>query len=96
MQNLDYGRYHLDYCVYLKRLGDWSYIILLLYVDDMLVVGNSMHDISDLKRNLESIFSMKDLEATKKYPWCENHERQEESEVGTILGGVHREIFKKV
>lgn len=61
MQNMGYDRCYSDHYVYLKRLGNGSYIILLLYVDDMLVAGNNMQDISDLKKVLASTFSMKDL-----------------------------------
>jgi len=42
MYEQGYTRCHSDHCVYLKRQNDGSYIILLLYVDDMLVVGYSM------------------------------------------------------
>ena len=41
------------------------YIILLLYVDDMLVVGSNMQDINVLKRKLDKSFAMKDLGAAK-------------------------------
>ena len=41
MQEHGYSRCHLDYCVYFKRLDDDNYIILCLYVDDMLVVGST-------------------------------------------------------
>ena len=41
---------HLDHCVYFKRLDGDSYIILCLYVDDMLVVGSKMDHIKGLKR----------------------------------------------
>ena len=44
-----YSRCHLDHCVYFKRLDDDSYIILCLYVDDMLVVGSNMDHIKGLK-----------------------------------------------
>jgi len=37
-----YTRCHSDHCVYLKRQNDGSYIILFLYVDDMLVAGSNM------------------------------------------------------
>ena len=37
-----YHRWHSDHCVYFKRLDNVSYIILLLYVDDMLVVRSNM------------------------------------------------------
>ena len=35
-------RCQFDHCVYFKRLDDGSYIILLLYVDDMLVARSNM------------------------------------------------------
>ena len=37
MSEQGYTRCHSDHCVYLKKKNDGSYIILLLYVDDMLV-----------------------------------------------------------
>ena len=42
-----------------------SYIILLLYVDDMLVAGSNMQDINVLKRKLAKSFVMKDLGVSK-------------------------------
>ena len=36
-------------------------IMLILYVDDMLIVGHSKKDIVDLKKKLSSRFDMKDL-----------------------------------
>ena len=60
-----YTQCHFDHCVYFKRLDDDSYIILCLYVDDMLVVGSNMDHIKGLKRQLAHAFSMKDLGAVK-------------------------------
>jgi len=65
MSKQGYTRCHFDHCVYLKRKNDGSYIILLLYVDDMLVVGSNMQEINVLKRKLENSFAMKDLGAAK-------------------------------
>jgi hypothetical protein len=61
-----YSRCHSDHCVYFKRLENGSYIILLLYVDDMLVAGSNMQDINVLKKKLDNSFAMKDLGAAKK------------------------------
>jgi hypothetical protein len=47
-----YSRCHSDHRVYFKRLENGSYIILLLYVDDMLVAGSNMQDINVLKNKL--------------------------------------------
>ena len=60
-----YTRCHFDHCVYLKKKNDGSYIILLLYVDDMLVAGSNMQEINVLKRKLANSFAMKDLGAAK-------------------------------
>jgi len=65
MSEQGYTRHHSDHCVYLKRKNDGSYIILLLYVDDMLVAGSNMQEINVLKRKLENSFAMKDLGAAK-------------------------------
>jgi hypothetical protein len=61
-----YSRCHSDHCVYFKRLENGSFIILLLYVDDMLVAGSNMQDINVLKKKLANSFAMKDLGAAKK------------------------------
>ena len=73
-QYLKFGRFmieqgysicHSNRCVYFKRLDNDNYIILLLYVDDMLVAGSNMQDINVLKRKLANSFAMKDLGAAK-------------------------------
>ena len=43
-----------------------SYIILLLYVDDIVVAGSSMKKIVNFKAQLVREFSMKNLGLTKK------------------------------
>ena len=42
MSEQSYTRCHSDHYVYLKKQNDGNYIILLLYVDDMLVAGSIM------------------------------------------------------
>ena len=42
MAEQGYSRCHSDHYVYFKRLDDGSYIILSLYVDDMIIVGSDM------------------------------------------------------
>jgi hypothetical protein len=66
MTEQGYRRCHSDHCVYFKRLENGSFIILLLYVDDMLVAGSNMQDINVLKKKLANSFAMKDLGAAKK------------------------------
>ena len=63
MTEKGYDRCHSDHCVYFKRLDNERYIILLLYVVDMLVAGSNMQDINVLKRKIDKSFAMKDLGA---------------------------------
>lgn len=47
--------------VFLKKFSNDDFIILLLFVDDMLVVGSSMKMIKELKEKFREKFSTKDL-----------------------------------
>ena len=60
---LEHGfqRLEIDHCVYIKRYDQGKYIILLLYVDDMLIVGHDKNKINRLKKDLGRKFAMKDL-----------------------------------
>jgi hypothetical protein len=49
-----------DHCVYSKQVGN-HFIYVVLYVDDMLLVGNNMDVIKEVKSQLSSKFYMKDL-----------------------------------
>ena len=64
MQKNGYYKCNADHCCYFKRFES-SYIILLLYVDDMLVASSDMDEIKKLKKQLLSEFDMKDLGAAK-------------------------------
>ena len=59
---LGFTRRKLNQCVYLKLIGD-RVIYLVLYVDDMLLIGNDKEIIQDLKTQLSSKLDMKDLGA---------------------------------
>jgi hypothetical protein len=56
-----YKRTDADHCVYLKKFPDGKFIILLLYVDDMMIVGQDATMINNLKDDLSKFFDMKDL-----------------------------------
>ncbi|KAK9181573.1 hypothetical protein WN944_024711 [Citrus x changshan-huyou] len=61
IMSLGYNRLSSDHCAYYKRLEDNDFIILLLYVDDMLVAGPNKDRIQELKAQLAREFEMKDL-----------------------------------
>ena len=51
--------------MFVKRYDEGDFLILLLYVDDMLIVGQDTRKIGSLKKALGKSFSMKDLEPAK-------------------------------
>ena len=54
-----------DHCVFVKRYNEGDFLILLLYVDDKLVVGQDTKKIASLKKALGKLFAMKDLGPAK-------------------------------
>ena len=64
MHRIGFKRCEADHCCYVRSF-DNSYIILLLYVDDMLIVVSSIEEINNLKKKLSKQFVMKDLGAAK-------------------------------
>jgi len=65
MHKEGFQKCNADHCCFFKRYKS-SYIILLLYVDDMLVAGSDIDEIKNLKTQLSKEFDMKDLGPTKK------------------------------
>ena len=51
---------NVDHCVYVRKFPSGKFVILLLYVDDMLIVGQDVGMIGNLKDLFKS-FDMKDL-----------------------------------
>lgn len=65
MTNHGYSHTTADHCVFVKKFPDGNFIILLLYVDDMLIVGQDSSKINRLKLELSKSFAMKDLGPAK-------------------------------
>ena len=106
----EYTKINANHCVYVKKFPDVKFLILLLYVDDMLIVGQDASMIGDLKKDLFKAFDMKDLGPTRqilgmeiacwlsqeKYvEWIlERFNMKHAKPVGTPLGG-HFKLSKK-
>lgn len=58
--SLRFLRSKYDHCVYLKS-DNGHILIIVLYVDDMLFIGNGKGTISNLKSQLSTQFEMEDL-----------------------------------
>ena len=61
MTDQGYHKTQADHCVFVKKFEGGDFLILLLYVDDMLIVGRDQAKIRTLKKALNRTFSMKDL-----------------------------------
>ena len=57
---LGFTRSKVDHYVYFKLIGD-RVIYLVLYVDDMLLIGNNKEIIQELKTQFSSKFDIKDI-----------------------------------
>ena len=53
-------RSNADHCVYYKQVGN-DFIYVVLYVDDMLLVGNGMDVIKEVKMDLEEFYKQQSL-----------------------------------
>jgi hypothetical protein len=57
---IGFSRSKVDHCVYFKLVGN-HFIYVILYVDDMWLIGNNKEIIKDVKTQLSSEFDMKNL-----------------------------------
>ncbi|KAH9735931.1 hypothetical protein KPL71_017911 [Citrus sinensis] len=73
IMSLGCNRLSSDHCAYYNRFKDNDFIILLLYVDDMLVASPNKDRIQELKAQLVMEFEMKDLEPANKILWMQIH-----------------------
>ena len=61
MVDQSYARSNSDHCVYVKKFDNGDFIILLIYVDDMLIVERDKSKIEKLKKELSKSFAMKNF-----------------------------------
>ena len=57
----EYTRTNAEHGVYVIKFPNGKFVILLLYVDDMLIVGQDASMIGNLKKDLFKAFNVKDL-----------------------------------
>ena len=76
-----YKKTSSDHCVFFQKFSDDDFIILLLYVDDMLIVGKNKSRIAVLKKQLSKSFAMKDLGPAKKILGIQIHRHRDRKEL---------------
>ena len=60
-----FNKTQADHCVFVKKYDGGDFLILLLYVDDMLIVRQDLKKIASLKKALSKFFPMKDMGPAK-------------------------------
>lgn len=61
MKQLGYMQSQADHSLFVKHSSEGKKSILLVYVDDMIITGDDTHEIENLKKQLHSVFKIKDL-----------------------------------
>ena len=61
----NYTRSEYDHCVYFNKLNNGIFIILVLYIDDILLARKIITEINRLKAQMDRTFDMKDLGAVR-------------------------------
>ena len=61
MLKIRFKRSKYDNCVYYKFLSEHVFVVLLLYVDDILIASNNKYEVDLVKTELSKEFEMKDL-----------------------------------
>ena len=65
MMSHGYNKTSSDHCVFTRKFSNDDFIILLLYVDDMLIIGHDSSKIDRLKRELSKSFATKNFGSAK-------------------------------
>ena len=65
MTDQGYQKTQGNHCMFLKKHHGGDSLILLLYADDMLIVGQHPKKIGSLKKALSKSFAMKDMGPAK-------------------------------
>ncbi|GJV43846.1 retrovirus-related pol polyprotein from transposon TNT 1-94 [Tanacetum coccineum] len=89
IRSLEYNRLHAYPYAYFKRFGNNDFIILLLYIDDMLGCPNKDR-INKLKAQLAREFEMKDIRPTNKILGMQIHRDRTRLDIAHAMGVVSR------
>ena len=95
IENQGYKKTSSDHCVFFQKFSDDDFIILLLYVDDMLIVGKNKSRIAVLKKELSNSFAMKDLGPSKKILGIQIHRDRHEKKLSLSQKEFIEKLLKR-
>ncbi|KAH9660405.1 hypothetical protein KPL70_024186 [Citrus sinensis] len=94
IMSLGYNRLSSDHCAYYKRFEDNDFIILLLYVDDILA-GLNKDRIQELKAQLDREFEMKDLGPANKILGMQIHRDRNNRKIWIFQKNYLKKILRR-
>ncbi|KAH9743311.1 hypothetical protein KPL70_003257 [Citrus sinensis] len=95
IMSLGYNRLSSDHCSYYKRFEDNDFIILLLYVDDMLVAGPNKDRAQELKAQLAREFEIKDLGLANKILGMQIHRDRNNRKIWLLQKNYLKKILRR-
>jgi hypothetical protein len=92
-----FKRSMFDPCVYMKRVNNavFGFIILVLYVDDMLIAARDRSELDKLKALLSSEFRMKDLGTARRILGMEIHRDLDSGKLWLTQGKYVRKVLAR-
>jgi len=67
-----YTQLQSDFSLFTKQSATGSFIVILVYVNDMILTGNDAQEIALVKSQLDHLFKIKDLGQLKFFSWIRN------------------------
>lgn len=95
MNKISFVRSQYDACIYFRRAKDESLVYLLLYVDDMFIVGRDPNEVRYIKEQLSSEFETKDLGPAKRILGMIIDRRRSQGELFISQSDYTRRILTK-
>jgi len=90
-----YKRHSSDHYTYYKRLDGNDFIILMLYVDDMLVVGPNKDRVQELKAQLSREFDRKDLGPANKILGMQIHRDRKDMKIWLSQNNYPQKVLQR-
>ena len=91
---MGFRRSNADYSIYLQQEGSTK-IIILVYVDDLILTGNNLPYLKEIKRKLGEIFAMKDLGELTSYLGIEVKRNRKDRTISLSQFKYIEDILKK-
>src|SRR3954471_17486491 len=96
MAHISFIIIQFDHCVYFRFRPGNSFVILLLYVDDILIASNNVEDVMRVKVELNKEFDMKDLGATSRILGIDIRRNRKKSNYAYLKRHIYERLSKSL